>query len=367
MLRQYRLKDYNFRLIIWVIALSVVGILVIGSAKESVQTKQIAGLILGLVVMVITSLIDYSWVLDFYWLAYFVGIGLLAAVLLAGENVGGATRWIRLGSFQFQPSDVVKILMIAFFAKFFSKHEEDISRLKTILIALILVAAPLALLFKEPDLSTTIVFVLLFCAMFFVSGLSYKIVGGIIVACIPLAVLFMSLILSPDQQVLQGYQAKRILAWLRPDEYPDIARQQVNSIIAIGSGQLYGKGLDNNVVSSVKNGNFISESQTDFIFAVAGEELGFLGCCIIIILELLIALECINIGRHARDLPGTLVGCGMGALIFFQSFINICVTTGLMPNTGLTLPFVSYGLTSLISFCIGIGLVLNVGLQVRKY
>lgn len=131
MLRQYRLKDYNFRLIIWVIALSVVGILVIGSAKESVQTKQIAGLILGLVVMVITSLIDYSWVLGFYWLSYFVGIGLLAAVLLAGENVGGATRWIRVGGvLQFQPSDVVKILMIAFFAKFFSKHEEDISRFK---------------------------------------------------------------------------------------------------------------------------------------------------------------------------------------------------------------------------------------------
>ena len=260
MLRQYRLKDYNFRLIIWVIALSVVGILVIGSAKESVQTKQIAGLILGLVVMVITSLIDYSWVLGFYWLSYFVGIGLLAAVLLAGENVGGATRWIRVGGvLQFQPSDVVKILMIAFFAKFFSKHEEDISRFKTILIALLLVAAPTALLLKEPDLSTTIVFVLLFCAMFFVSGLSYKIVGGIIVACVPLAVLLMSLILSPDQQVLQGYQANRILAWLKPEEYPDIARQQVNSIIAIGSGQLYGKGLDNNVVSSVKNGNFISE------------------------------------------------------------------------------------------------------------
>lgn len=212
MLRQYRLKDYNFRLIIWVIALSVVGILVIGSAKESVQTKQIAGLILGLVVMVLTSLIDYSWVLGFYWLSYFVGIGLLAAVLLAGENVGGATRWIRVGGvLQFQPSDVVKILMIAFFAKFFSKHEEDISRFKTILIALLLVAAPTALLLKEPDLSTTIVFVLLFCAMFFVSGLSYKIVGGIIVACVPLAVLLMSLILSPDQQVLQAI--RQIVSW----------------------------------------------------------------------------------------------------------------------------------------------------------
>ena len=366
MLRQYRLKDYNFRLIIWVIALSVIGILVIGSAKESVQTKQIAGLILGLVVMVITSLIDYSWVLDFYWLSYFVGIGLLAAVLLAGENVGGATRWIRIGALQFQPSDVVKILMIAFFAKFFSKHEEDISRFKTILIALLLVAAPTALLLKEPDLSTTIVFVLLFCAMFFVSGLSYKIVGGIIVACVPLAVLFMSLILSPDQQVLQGYQAKRILAWLRPDDYPDIARQQVNSIIAIGSGQLTGKGYKTNQISSVKNANFISEQETDFIYAVIGEEFGFIGSSAVVILLLLISLECFAVARKAKDTAGAVIATGIGSLIGFQSFINIGVVTYLLPNTGLPLPFVSYGLTSLISSFIGIGLVLNVGLQCKQ-
>lgn len=367
MLRQYKLKDYNFRLILWVVSLSVIGILVVGSAKESVQTKQIAGLVLGIISMIIVSLIDYSWILNFSWLGYFFGIGLLVLVLLVGTTAGGATRWINIRVFQFQPSDVVKILLIIFFARFFSKHEEEISKFKIVALSVILIAVPWVLILREPDLSTSIVCLLLFCAMIFVSGLSYKIVGGIIIACIPLAVLFMSLILTPDQQVLQGYQAERILAWLKPEEYPDIAYQQTNSIVAIGSGQLYGKGLDNNVVSSMKNGNFISEAQTDFIFAVAGEELGFLGCCIIIILELIIALECINVGRHARDLPGTLIGCGMGALIFFQSFMNICVATGLMPNTGLTLPFVSYGLSSLVSFCIGIGLVLNVGLQIRKY
>ena len=121
------------------------------------------------------------------------------------------------------------------------------------------------------------------------------------------------------------------------------------------------------MISSVKNGNFISEPQTDFIFAVAGEELGFLGCCIIVVLELLIAYECIRIGKKARDMSGTIICCGVAALISVQSFMNICVATNLMPNTGITLPFVSYGLTSLISLYIGIGLVLNVGLQVRKY
>jgi len=180
-------------------------------------------------------------------------------------------------------------------------------------------------------------------------------------------IIALSLVLQPDQQLIDHYQQARILAWLHPEEYPDLARQQLNSMVALGSGQLYGKGLNNNVVASVKNGNFLSEPQTDFIFSIAGEELGFLGCCVIIILELLIAVECVNIGRNARDRVGMLIGCGMGILVFFQGFINISVATGLVPNTGLPLPFVSYGLTSLVSFYIGIGLVLNVGLQSRKY
>ena len=149
--------------------------------------------------------------------------------------------------------------------------------------------------------------------------------------------------------------------------YQQQAYQQQNSIIAIGSGQLYGKGLNNNMVSSVKGGNFIAEPQTDFIFAVAGEELGFLGCCLIILLEFLIALECVRIGRRAKDLAGSLICCGMASLIMLQSFVNISVATGLMPNTGITLPFVSYGVTSLITLCMGIGIVINVGLQSRKY
>jgi rod shape determining protein RodA len=199
------------------------------------------------------------------------------------------------------------------------------------------------------------------------AGLSYKIVGAILIVCIPLAVILMSILLQPDQKLINEYQMTRIYAWLRPDEYPQEAYQQQNSIKAIGSGQLYGKGLNNDDVSSVKNGNFIPEPQTDFIFAVAGEELGFIGCVLIVLLEFLIAMECLMIGRRAKVLSGTLICAGMAALIFFQSFVNIAVATGIFPNTGITLPFVSYGLTSLISFCIGIGLVLNVGLQSRKY
>lgn len=366
MLKQYRLRDYKFSLIIWVTALAVLGIMVIGSAQESSQQKQIVGLIIGLIAMIVVSFIDYTWILNFSWIYYLAGIGLLIAVLLVGVNVNGATRWINIG-FQFQPSDVMKIILIVFFARFFSRHEENLNTVRIILFSLVLLGIPLFLIFKEPDLSTSIVTALTYCAIIFVAGLSFKIIGGILAVFVPIAVILLSIILRPGQTLIQDYQLNRIMAWLKPSEYTDQAYQQTNSIIAIGSGQLYGKGLNNNMVSSVKNGNFIAEPQTDFIFAVAGEELGFLGCCLIVILELFIAIECVRIGRKAKDLAGTLICCGMAALIFFQSFLNICVATGLMPNTGIPLPFVSYGLTSLISFCIGIGFVLNIGLQTRKY
>ena len=137
--------------------------------------------------------------------------------------------------------------------------------------------------------------------------------------------------------------------------------------MAIGSGQLTGKGLDNNTTTSVKNGNFISEPQTDFIFAIVGEELGFVGSCIVIALLLLIVIQCILIGVRSQDLAGRIICCGVGGLIGFQSFINIGVATNMLPNTGVPLPFVSYGLTSLVSLYIGIGFVLNVGLKTKKY
>ena len=184
---------------------------------------------------------------------------------------------------------------------------------------------------------------------------------------IPSAVVFINLIMQEGQQILDDYQFRRIMAWLNPTEYADDAYQQQNSIIAIGSGQLYGKGLYNNDISSVKNGNFIVEPQTDFIFAVTGEELGFIGCAAVIILLALIVMECLWIGKNAREKEGMIICCGFSGLIAFQSLVNISVATGLMPNTGIPLPFVSYGLTSLVMLYMGVGIVLNVGLQPRKY
>ena len=366
MFKQYQLKNYNFRLIVLVLALSIMGILVIGSAKESSQIKQIIGLGLSLVVMVVASLVDYTWLLKLQWLMYAGSIAILAAVIFFGKEVNGSRRWFEIPhiGLTFQPAELVKILMILFFAKFFMDHQEELQQKnRTVLIAVGLAAPLLLLVYKQPDLSTTICMTLIFCTMIYISGISYKRVLGVLGVALPVGIIFFSIILNPDQTLIQGYQAGRILAWLYPEKYPDLAYQQQNSIMAIGSGQLSGKGLANNVIASVKNGNFISEPQTDFIFAVAGEELGFIGSCAIIILIFLIVFELLRMAGKARDFSGRVICCGMAALIGFQSFLNIAVATGLIPNTGIPLPFVSYGLTSLVSLYAGIGIVLNVGLQ----
>lgn len=372
MLKRYSIRNYNFRLVIYLVALAILGILVIGSAKEgNNQTRQIMGLILGLGAMIVVSLIDYSFILRFVWIFYGLDLVLLAAVILGfGENHKGATRWIEIFGIQFQPSELSKIILILFFAAFLQKHREKINSLKTLVCFAVLAAVPLFLVLKEPDLSTTIVTALICLSLLFIGGLSYKIVmGGLAVAVPSLLVALYMIASNPGAEdgALEGYQNTRILAWLYPELYPQQALQTQNSIMAIGSGQLRGKGLYNTDVTSIKSGGFIAEAHTDFIFTVVGEELGFIGSAAIVILMLLIALECLWVARRAKDLSGRLICCGMAALIGFQSFVNICVVTGLFPNTGVTLPFVSYGLTSLVTNFAGMGFVLNVGLQPRKY
>lgn len=366
--KPYHLKDYKFYLIISVVALTILGILVIGSAQKSVQNKQIIGLVLGLIVMVIVSLIDYVWVLNLYWMIYAINIVMLVITLIFGTEVNGAKRWINLYFTNFQPSELTKILMVLFFAKFLMNHEEDLNSFRTIITAVLLFAPTALLIVMQPDLSTTISIVLVFCVMMYIAGLSYKFIGTMLAILIPTAVIFISIAVQPNQPFLKDYQQERILAWLEPEKYAsDQAFQQNNSMMAIGSGQLTGKGLNNNTTTSVKNGNYIPEPQTDFIFAIVGEELGFVGCCIVIGLLLLIVIQCILIGIKAQDMAGRIICCGIAAQIAVQSFVNISVATGIFPNTGIPLPFVSYGLTSLVSMFMGIGFVLNVGLQPKKY
>ena len=355
------LKDYDFKLIFLVISLTTLGVFAIGSVKPSLQGRQIMGMGMGIFLMLLVSFVDYHFVLKCYWFIYILNIILLGLVLSPlGDDGGGAQRWLDLKVIRFQPSELAKILLILFFAQFIMVNRERLNSFGIILLSLLLIAIPMALVVKE-DLSTTIVIAIVFCVMMYIGGLSYKLIFAVLAVTIPVSVIFLSVVIQPDQEILQDYQQRRILAWLYPDEYKDTeAYQQNNSMMAIGSGQLFGKGYNNNEIGSVKNGNFISEAQTDFIFAIIGEEWGFIGSCFIIILQFFIALKCALIGWKARDMAGHVIAGGVAGLVCFQSFINIGVATGLIPNTGLPLPFVSYGLTSLVSMYLGIGFVLNV-------
>ena len=364
----YNIKDYRFSLVILVTILSIIGVFMVRSARPDLTGRQMMGVVLGLAAMLIISLIDYKWVLGLYWPLYGLNLIMLIAVPIFGTEANGAKRWLNLGFTQFQPSDLTKILMILFFARFLMDRKEKINRPMTLLQAVALILPSLILIHEQPNLSTTICIAALFFALIFLGGLTYRYIVPVIAVIVPAVIILLAIAVQPNQPFLEDYQQKRILAWLDPEEYADDgAYQQLNSVMAIGSGQLSGKGYNNDETTSVKNGNFVSEPQTDFIFAIIGEELGFVGCCVVIFLLLLIVIDCILIGLKAKDTGGRIICGGVASLIGIQSFINIGVATMVLPNTGLSLPFVSYGLTSLVCFFMGIGFVLNVGLQPNKY
>lgn len=370
MIKQYKLRFYNFRLVVFLLAISAIGVLLVGTAREDLQNKQIAGVILGVVVMLVLSLIDYSWIMNFQWIMYGGNLVMLLGVRLFGDSANGAARWLDLGFVRFQPTELAKIIIILFFAKFFMDHEEDLNTFRTIVQSAVLLIIPLVLIYAQPDMKNTITITVIFCILIYIAGLSYKIIGGVILITVPLLIIFLSIVVQPDQNLIPDYQRDRIMSFLYPEneEYSDDIEQQNNSKTAIASGELIGKKLNGDSSgASVNDGNFVAENQTDFIFAVAGEEYGFIGCVVIILLLLFIALECIRMSLRAKDMAGKIICCGIGGVVALQSFINICVATGIAPNTGTPLPFVSYGLTSLVSLFIGMGLVLNVGLQSSAY
>lgn len=369
MLKKYRLRDFDFRLVILVLIASGISIMAVGSANESYVKTQIIGIAASFVIMIVISLFDYAWILKFSWIMYIgvVGLLILTAYSPLGDDSGGAQRWINLGPIRFQPSELAKIVLILFLAQFIMKNKKTLNKLSTLMVAGVLFGIPALLIKEQPDLSTTLVLVAVFCTLIFVGGLSWRYILTVAGIAIPVLLVFVFLAIQPDANLLENHQKERILAFINPEEYADsTAYQQNNSVIAIASGQLLGKGYKNNEVTSVKNGRFILEPHTDFIFAVIGEELGFRGSVFLIAVLFSIVLECLYVAYKAKDTAGRLIAAGVAAWIGFQTFFNLGVATFILPNTGLPLPFISYGLTSILCLYMAIGVVLNVKLQQRK-
>ena len=244
--------------------------------------------------------------------------------------------------------------------------KDEINFPHVLALAFLYFLIPAALVLLQPNLSTTIIMTVIVACMVFASPIHIRWIAGVLIVSLLFGLLLYYLFRSglyDKIPLLRGYQAERILTFMNPSENQQGYNQQQNSIMAIGSGLLKGKGLFNHSIFSVKNGDFLSEQDNDFIFAVIGEELGFRGSVIIIIFFLLIVLECLIIASKAKNLSGRLICVGVMAWIGFQTYTNIAVATGLFPNTGITLPFFSRGVSSLLSVYLGLGIVLNVALQ----
>ncbi len=363
----YSFWRLDFILILFTLILSTIGVLAITSSNESLRNKQIIGIVVSLVIMFLFSMIDYHRLIDLYWFGYIVSLALLMIVILKGHDSHGASRWIQIGGFTFQPSEITKIMLILFFAKFIMKYRDRIRSISFVMLCVLLLAPPVFLVLKQPDLSTSIMLLVIFTSILFVGGMDRRLLTTVMMVVVPLSILVIVSASWKNSPFLKLYQQKRILSWLHPEDYPEDAYQTLNSMMAIGSGQFSGKGLHTNEINSVLNSGYISESSTDFIFTVIGEELGFLGSILVVLLLLAIVLKCLYIARRSRDFSGMLIAVGVAAWLGFQGFLNIGVATGVIPNTGIPLPFVSSGLTSLVCEFAGIGCVLNVAMQGKKF
>ena len=356
---------YDLLLMMCVLLLSGTGVYLIEGLEPGLGLRQGIGMILGLILLAVLSLLDYRRLGELGVWAYVIAMGTLLAVNIMGDISGGAARWLEIGSFRFQPSELAKLLLILFFAQWFARREEDVSRPGFFLATAALMALPLISILREPDLSTTIVAAWIFAWLWFSAGIDYRVLGRILAVILPLGGIFLFLVTREGQTILDDYQYRRIMAWLNPSEWAAESYQQMYSIMAIGSGGLLGNPGSGTDTATVIGSGFLPESHTDFIMAAAGQELGFLGCAAIILLEGIVTFRCLAIGMRCENMAGRIICAGMAAWIGGQTFVNLGVVSGLLPNTGLTLPFVSYGLTYMVSLYMGIGVVLNIGGQRR--
>ncbi len=376
------LSNLNFKIIIYALILSIIGIFMVHSATQNeavtgmltTTQKQILGMAIGIVLMVILTCIDYHKLIKYSIVFYVISMALLVYVKYINPlNISNANRWMRLPGFgTIQPSEFSKVAVVLMAVFVLIRIQKHINNVFYLLAYFAVTGATVYLIYVEPDLSTSMIIVFALAAMVFVCGISWKWVGGVlgVVAIFAAALLFC--IYEPEQktlnwfiekEILQQYQVNRINSYFFPENYPDQTRQQLNSVMAIGGGQLTGKGLNNSTYESVKNGNFLSEEQCDFIFAVVGEELGFAGSAFIILIYLLLFIEGLRIAGRSPDLEGKLIASGFVTMLLIQCFINMGVAMLLLPNTGTPLPFISAGMSSLISTYIMMGILLNISMH----
>lgn len=359
------LKQIDWKLIAIVLTIFIFGIIVLSSATLTQQTgnysqiyKQIFAFLLGVALIIFILFFDYNFLGKYYKELYIISLILLFIVLIPGIGVerGGARSWLNLGPLDFQTSELVKLTFILSYAKIVEKKKDNLDTLKDIIPVLIYAVPFIGLLFAQPDLGTAIVFICIIFGMLFTAGLNTKLIMRcliVVVVSLPIMYMFMA-----------DHQKERIQAFLNPDDPTLKGNYQVmQSMIAIGSGGITGKGL---YEGSQTQYQFLPVQDSDFIYAVIGEELGVFGMSFVIIMFILFLMRLIYIAKEAKDFYGTLIVIGVMSMFAYQIIQNIGMTVALIPVTGVTLPFISYGGSSIMTSLANLGLVLNVGMRKKK-
>ena len=386
--KNYDIKSFCFPLLLLVYVVGFIGVYLIymldinekQAIKQGLYQKQIIAFVIGLVLIAVISLIDYHFIAKLSPVLYLIGIGLLLICkYLDNPPIYGwkhytARRWIKIGGdpalkennpgFEFQPSELVKVALVVFLAMFFYKLHKHIKKLWVLGLAIVLTAIPSFFIFDQPDLSTTILIVAVFFIMVFISGASYKYIITFLAIFIPTAIFLFWYVQRDFQVLLSPYQQDRVLAMLHPEDYPDLTFQQQNAAQAIKAGELTGKFMDG--IQADRASRLVPVRESDFIFSAAAEEFGFIGAVIILVLYAFLILFIIRTARKASDYLGRMIATGFGSMLLVQIFINIGVVTSLLPNTGIALPFMSSGLSSLLVNLLMIGIVLNISMQPKK-
>jgi len=362
------LRHLDYLLILATAGLIVYGVMMIyfathrdidGSPLYYVR-QQLIAVAVGLLMAVVVSLLDYELYRRFQWLLYTVAVLIVVAVLPLGENVKGATRWIDLGFTSFQPSAAAVLLLALSLAAFLSDRMELLGSKRITLIVLALAAVPAFFVYREPDFGSATVIMVLAVAMLYFYGTSWTHFAVLAAAGLTAFVVALKVLPMAGIHLIQQYQIDRLFVFINPGENSQGSGYNViQSMIAVGSGALTGRGN----MATQTTLDFLPEHHTDFIFAVISERNGFLGATVLLVLYALIIWRALRIAILARDMYGSILAGGIGVMVLFQVFVNIGMTIGIMPVTGIPLPFISYGGTAMIAFLIFVGLLQAIHLR----
>lgn len=306
------------------------------------------------IAFIVATAFDYRWLKTLSWPVYLLQIALLLLTLAIGDGLGNSARWITLGPFTFQFSELAKVLMIVVLANHLASRQLRLDSLRTVLGACVLVIPPWVLVMLQPDLGTSLVFIGILAGMLWMSGASVKwlaALAGAVIAMIPIAWTY----------ILRDYQKERLTSFLNPTpDISDSGYQLYQSQIAVGSGGWFGRGLTNGTQAQ---GDFLPVQTTDFVFSVLAEELGFFGAMVLFALFALLLWRVLVAGWRSRDPFGMLFASGVASMVLFQLFVNVGMVMGIMPITGIPLPFVTHGGASLVSIAIGLGILESINIR----